>query len=84
MARSIEEVEKESREQIFDRLAVGRTNAALKRIRLLENLKAYPHNAKKSAAIVGAWKAAVEKVEYALGGEREAKREDSFSFGDDF
>jgi len=73
----------ESREQTFTRLANKRMNKTLKGIRLLENLKAYPHTLSQVGKMVTALRAAVDKVEVVLGGEKEKKVEASFNLDDD-
>lgn len=68
-----ESVDKETKEQAFVRLATARTMKAIKAIRLLQNLKGYPHTHAHTNKIVTTLRTEVENVEYALGGDKSDK-----------
>lgn len=60
-----QEVQGETKEQRFKRLATKRTQAALQKIRLLENLSgsSYRYTLEQADTIVGALRTAVDAVE---------------------
>ena len=62
---SEEQVQGETKEQRFQRLATKRTQAALQKIRLLGNLttSSYAYTPDQAAKIIGALRAAVGTVE---------------------
>jgi len=70
------EATKETKGQAFVRLANARVRKALKAIKLLENLKNYPHDHGHTAKIVSVLRTQVDNVEYALGGEKQARKDD--------
>ena len=75
-----EEVQGETKEQRFHRLATKRTEAALQKIRLLENLSgsSYSYTLEQADRIVGALRAAVDAVETKFnraGGRQKSKSE---------